>query len=174
MGIKKNIKEADRVVIGIDPGTGRCGFAIINLKSQNANLKIKTLELVDCGVIETKANTPLDERLKIIFNKITELIKTYKPQEMAIEELFFVKNIKTGISVSHARGVIILAAKLANLEIFEYKPNSVKSAIVGFGHATKDQIQKMLKIHLKGCNITQDDAADAAAIALTHLQTVKR
>jgi len=155
----------ERTILGIDPGTGRCGYAV--LKTENERRKT---EIADCGCIETKAKTPLPERLQIIFEKISDLIKKHNVTEMAIEELFFVKNIKTGISVSHARGVIMLAGELARLEIAEYKPNEIKLAITGYGHATKEQMSKMLGLHLKGCNIKQDDTADAIAVALYHLQ----
>ena len=170
------MKDKGRVILGIDPGTGRCGFAVVSSSQGSAvsGRRGNSPKLIDCGCIETKANTPLDERLEVIFKKITDLIKVYKPEEMAIEELFFVKNIKTGMSVAHARGVIILAARLAKVPHFEYKPNEVKLAITGYGHADKNQIRKMLTLHLKGCNIKQDDAADAVAVALCHLQMARK
>jgi crossover junction endodeoxyribonuclease RuvC len=161
-----------RVILGIDPGTGRCGWAVLQLKVKSEKLKVNSgLTLLDCGLIETPANTPLSDRLKIIFEKITELIQKYDPTEMAIEELFFVKNVKTGVSVAHARGVIMLAGELANIPVFEYKPNEIKLAIAGHGHADKGQMAKMLKLHLKNCTVRQDDTVDAVAVALTHLQT---
>lgn len=174
-----------RTILGIDPGTGRCGWAIL------ARLKVKSArpaklgmagpkgkvnnstQLVDCGCIETKVNTPLPERLELIYKTVCDLIEKYHPTDLAIEELFFVKNIKTGISVSQARGVVILAAKQAKIPIFEYKPNEIKLAIAGYGHATKEQMAKMIKLHLKGCNIKQDDTADAVAVALHHIQNHK-
>lgn len=164
----------ERKVLGIDPGTGRCGWAVVKLKIKRAKLKIeRNLELVDCGCIETKARTPLPERLEIIYKKIAALIKSHRPGEMAVEEIFFVKNVKTGISVAQARGVVILAGRLAGLEIFEYKPNEIKLGVTGYGHADKNQMRQMLKLHLKGCMIKQDDAADAVAVALHHLQRRK-
>jgi len=160
--------KIDRTILGIDPGTGRLGWAILRSKPGVATV------LVDCGCIETKANTPLADRLENIYKQISAIIKKHQPKEMAVEELFFVKNIKTGISVAHARGVILLMAKQNGLEIFDYKPNEIKLAICGHGHADKSQIAKMLKLHIKGCIIKQDDAADAVAVALTHLQTNRR
>lgn len=162
-------------VLGIDPGTGRLGWAVLEtqslkVKSKNYN---NTPKLISCGLIETPANTKLDKRLKIIFEELGSVIKKYNPDELAIEELFFVKNVKTAISVSHARGVAMLTSSLKNLEIYEYKPNVIKLAIAGYGHASKDQIVKMLKLHLKGCSIKQDDTADAIAVALCHLQLRK-
>ena len=166
-------------ILGIDPGTGRLGWAIIEVKSQK--LKVKSggqkkngPELISCGLIETPGKTPLPDRLSVIYEQLEKIIKKYRPDQLAIEELFFVKNVKTAISVSHARGVAMLSAKLANLEIFEYKPNEIKLAVTGYGHANKDQIVKMLKLHLKGCSIKQDDTADAVAVALTHLQSNSR
>jgi len=161
-----------RVILGIDPGTGRCGWAIVRIKNKELRIKNEDgVELAECGLIETPAKTPLADRLKIIFEKITELIKKYDPTELAIEELFFVKNVKTGISVAHARGVIMLAGELAKIPVFEYKPNEIKLAIAGHGHANKEQMTKMLKLHLKNCTVRQDDTVDAVAVALTHLQT---
>lgn len=169
------VRVGERIVLGIDPGTGRCGWAL---------LKKEGPQLLECGLIETPAKTPLADRLEIIFEKITELIAQYCPTEMAIEELFFVKNIKTGISVAHARGAIMLAAKQAKVPIYEYKPNEIKLAIAGFGHADKGQMARMVKMHLKSSgptrsglkesvkwdSVKQDDTVDAVAIALTHLQ----
>lgn len=162
-------------ILGIDPGTGRLGWAVLETQSLKAKSKNynNIPKLISCGLIETPANTKLDKRLKIIFEELGNVIKKYNPDELAIEELFFVKNVKTAISVSHARGVAMLTSSLKNLEIYEYKPNVIKLAIAGYGHASKDQIVKMLKLHLKGCSIKQDDTADAIAVALCHLQLRK-
>lgn len=162
-------------ILGIDPGTGRLGWAVLETQSLKAKSKNynNIPKLISCGLIETPANTKLDKRLKIIFEELGSVIKKYNPDELAIEELFFVKNVKTAISVSHARGVAMLTSSLKNLEIYEYKPNVIKLAIAGYGHASKDQIVKMLKLHLKGCSIKQDDTADAIAVALCHLQLRK-
>lgn len=161
-------------ILGIDPGTGRLGWAVLETQSLKVKSKnYNTPKLISCGLIETPANTKLDKRLKIIFEELGSVIKKYNPDELAIEELFFVKNVKTAISVSHARGVAMLTSSLKNLEIYEYKPNVIKLAIAGYGHASKDQIVKMLKLHLKGCSIKQDDTADAIAVALCHLQLRK-
>jgi crossover junction endodeoxyribonuclease RuvC len=127
------------------------------------------IELVDCGCVQTKAHTPLPERLEIISDKIEEVVAKYKPTELAIEELFFVKNVKTGISVAHARGVAILMCKKAGMEIHEYKPNEIKSSVAGYGHATKDQMMKMVAVHIRGCQVTQDDTVDAIAVALCYI-----
>jgi len=186
----------ERVVLGIDPGTGRMGWAIVGRSSvvsrqspvasgrssvvggwlngpQTTNHRPQT-NLVSCGLIETPPKTPASKRLKVIYKEITKIVKKYQPTELAIEELFFVKNVKTAISVAQARGVVMLACELAKIPIFEYKPNEVKLAIAGFGHADKSQMRKMLKLHLKGCRIKQDDTVDAISVALTHLQINKK
>jgi len=154
--------EKIRRILGIDPGTGRLGWSILKCA------KGQSTELSGYGCLETVANTPLPERLEYIYKEVGKIIEKYRPDELAIEELFFVKNVKTGMSVAHARGVVILVASQNKLKIAEYKPNEIKVAITGYGHADKDQIRKMLKLHLKGCNIKQDDAADAVAVALCH------
>ena len=171
--INRRKREPSPCVLGIDPGTGKLGWAVLE---KNKELRIKNqgeIQLLDCGLIETPANTPLADRLELIFNELQKVIKKYKPDAMAIEELFFVKNVKTGISVAHARGVAMLCGKQGSMDIFEYKPNEIKLGIAGFGHATKEQIIKMLKLHLPGCSIKQDDTADAVAVALYHLQVQK-
>lgn len=164
------MKEGE-TVLGVDPGTGRLGWAVLEVRLNERNSK--EVVIVECGLIETKTNQDLSERLEIIYTKISEIIKKYRPQKLAIEELFFVKNIKTGISVAHARGVVMLAAKLNSMEIFEYKPNEIKLNIAGYGHATKEQMQKMIKCHIRDCDIKQDDTVDAVAVALTYLQRPK-
>lgn len=172
------------VVLGIDPGTGRLGWAVVSSQSSAASHRIisagrhgpktdRSVQLMNCGLIETDKKQLLPKKLSIIFNKVSAVIEEYHPDVMAIEEIFFVKNIKTGISVAHARGVAILAADLNNMEVFEYKPNEIKLSVTGYGHATKDQIQRMLKCHIKNCDIKQDDTADAVAVALTYLQRPK-
>lgn len=182
-------EKHERTILGVDPGTGRLGWGIVSkgLRMQDTGLrgnnfmpktcelspKPNIIDLVDCGLLETAANTPLSDRLEFIFNGLKEVIKKYEPTELAIEELFFVKNVKTGISVAHARGVAMLAAKLANMSVDEYKPNEIKLGICGYGHADKKQMQKMVELHIRGCKIKQDDAADAVAVALYHLQVGK-
>lgn len=163
-----NLNSNNRTVLGIDPGTGRLGWAVVEEQRNPASVK-----LVDCGLVETKANTPLAERLGLIFDQLDKVAKKYKPEVMAIEELFFVKNVKTGISVAHARGVAMLVGVQNKLEIFEYKPNEIKLGVCGYGHADKKQIAKMIELHIRGCKIEQDDTADAVAVALYHLQVNK-
>lgn len=154
-------------VIGIDPGTGITGFGIIEADSQAA-------KLVDAGVIRTPANTPLEERLETIHQELADIIKQTKPEQGAIEKLFFARNVTTAFAVSHARGVVMLALKQAKIPVYEYTPLQVKMAITGYGRATKRQIQEMVRVLLKLETIPKpDDAADALAAALTHTQTTR-
>lgn len=154
-------------ILGIDPGIALVGYGIIDIKGSKAIM-------IDYGVIKTEAELDLPERLKIIYNLLTELIEAYKPDEVAIEELFFNKNVKTAITVGHARGVQILACKMQGLEIFEYTPLQIKQAITGYGRADKNQIQEMVKFLLNLSEIPKpDDASDALAVALTHGSALK-
>ncbi len=147
-------------IIGIDPGTGILGFGVIDA----ARGKTK---LVTAGVIRTPAHTPLPDRLGEIYNSLTEIIEETKPDVMAIEKLFFSKNITTAISVSHARGVAMLTGKQADLRIEEYTPNEIKQSITGYGAATKRQMQEMVRIQLGLSEVPKpDDCADALAAAI--------
>ncbi len=145
-------------ILGIDPGTGICGFGVI-----------EGSRAIDYGVISTPPHTPLPERLLDIYDSLHEIISQNHPAVMAIEKLFFKQNITTGISVAEARGVCLLVAKQCNLPIFEYAPNQIKSAICGYGQAHKPQIQEMVRRHLGLKSVPQpDDAADALAVAIVH------
>jgi len=150
-------------ILGIDPGTGRVGWGVV-LKENGVE------SMVDCGCFETKANSPLPERLGKIYDFLTKLIKEHKPDAFACESLFFATNAKTAFDVGAARGVILLTAEQSHLPIFQYTPLQVKSSLTGYGKAEKHQIQFMVTkiLHLKETP-KPDDAADAVAIALTHL-----
>lgn len=146
-------------ILGIDPGTGICGFGVI----ENGT------KAIDYGVISTPPRTPLPERLLDIYNSLHEIIDQNQPEVMAIEKLFFKQNITTGISVAEARGVCLLVAKQYNLPIFEYAPNQIKKAICGYGQAHKPQVQEMVRVQLGLKSVPQpDDAADALAVAIVH------
>ena len=148
-------------ILGIDPGTGICGFGVIEIKPRP--------KLIDCGVISTPPHTPLPDRLLDIYNSLHEIIKLNSPDCISIEKLFFMQNISTGISVAEARGIVLLVAKQEKLPIFEYSPNEIKKAMTGYGHANKKQIQEMVRLHLNLKEIIKpDDAADALAAAITH------
>ncbi|MEX1995277.1 MAG: crossover junction endodeoxyribonuclease RuvC [Candidatus Saccharimonadales bacterium] len=150
-------------IIGIDPGTGILGFGVIDVA------KGGKLTLVDGGVIRTPAHQPLDERLMEIYRHVASVISKTRPEIMVVERLFFAQNVTTAMSVSHARGVVILAGKLANLEIAEYTPLQIKMALTGYGRADKKQMQEMVKILLRLKEVPRpDDCADALAAAITH------
>ena len=154
-------------IIGIAPGTGILGFGVIEIKNDN-------VVLLDAGVITTPAHTPLEERLEEIHNSLSDIIKENEPHAMSIEKLFFNKNVTTAMSVSHARGVAMLAGQKAGLTIHEYTPLEIKMAITSYGKADKKQVQEMVRILLKLKHIPKpDDAADALAAALTHAQSMR-
>jgi crossover junction endodeoxyribonuclease RuvC len=156
-----------KTILGIDPGTGIVGFGII--KSDGFNH-----QLVTAGVIRTEPNTKLETRLKTIYDELVEIIEEFKPDSAAVEKLFFAQNVTTAISVSHARGVMLLAINQGGLSLAEYTPLQIKQSITGYGRATKKQIQQMVQAMLKLKEpIKQDDCADALAIALMHASSAK-
>lgn len=162
-------------ILAIDPGYGRCGWAILE-KVESRKWKVKNcdIKLIACDLIETNKQHNIFDRLKEIYDAVDYVIKKYQPTEMAIESLFWFKNQKTAMAVAEARGAIIAAAKNHHLTISEYTPLQVKQAVVGYGKATKMQIQKMISLHLPKQHVAkQDDTADAIAIGLTHIQTKK-
>jgi crossover junction endodeoxyribonuclease RuvC len=147
-------------ILGIDPGTATTGFGVIEKKSGK-------VEAIDFGVISTSKKLPMQLRLNIIYQDLTEIIKQHKPDVISVEKLFFVKNITTGISVGQARGVVLLTAAQADLELAEYTPLQVKQSVTGYGQASKKQVQEMVAKILKLKTLPHpDDAADALAIAI--------
>lgn len=153
------------VILGIDPGLERVGYGVIETGKGN------NYTLLDYGIIKTPAHHPTVERLVMIEKGVEQLLTKYNPQAVAIEELFFTKNITTGIVVAEARGVIMVTAQKLCGQLFEYTPNQIKQAITGWGGAEKQQIQQMVKFLLKMPTVPKpDDAADALAVALTHAQ----
>lgn len=151
-------------IIGIDPGTGILGFGVVDVKNGKVTV-------VDAGVISTPAHTPLDERLEEIYDGLTEIIADTKPDVMSIEKLFFARNVTTAMSVSHARGVAMLAGRKAKLPIAEYTPMQIKQTLTGYGKADKKQMQEMVRLQLGLREVPKpDDAADALATAITHYQ----
>ncbi len=150
-------------VLGIDPGYGIVGFGIIDSKIE--------IDVIDYGVISTPKELSLPERLEIIYSSLCSLIKSYKPDVVAVEELFYFRNQTTIIPVAEARGVILLACKKNQVQIFEYTPLQIKQALTGNGRAEKSQIQFMVKTILGINKIPKpDDAADALAVAICHSQ----
>ncbi len=162
-----NSKRSIRI-LGIDPGTGICGFGIIDVaRSQTAMLS--TAKAVDYGVISTPPHTPLSDRLLDIYESLHQIIKQNQPDLVSVEKLFFSKNITTGISVAEARGIVLLVCRQHNLPVFEYTPNEIKKTLTGYGAADKKQMQEMVRLHLNLEQIPKpDDAADALATAIVH------
>ena len=156
------------IILGIDPGIATLGFGVIE-KDERGNFRA-----IDCGVVTTPKEEGLPVRLAMLEEGIQRVLEKYHPDEVAMEELFFSKNITTGIAVAHARGVILLTAIKECGKIFEYTPLQIKQALTGYGRADKNQIQQMVKtmLGLKGIP-RPDDAADALAVALCHSQTNK-
>ena len=150
------------IILGIDPGLATIGFGVLKFERNR-------FTTIDHGAIITPPHTPVHERLKMIYEGIQGLIDMYKPDDLAIEELFFNTNQKTIITVCEARGVILLCAHQNNLDISEYTPLQVKQSVVGYGRAEKKQVQTMVKNILNLEKIPKpDDAADALAIAVCH------
>lgn len=152
-----------RIILGLDPGIADTGYGVI----RDDGGKISCLAY---GSIKTSPKDDLITRLDILHKELTAVIKKYKPDLVSVEELFFSKNVKTALTVGHARGVILLTLKQNNLAVFEFKPSQVKQAVACYGAADKAQVQKMVKMLLKLKEIPKpDDAADALAIAMCAL-----
>lgn len=149
-------------ILGLDPGIGRTGWGIIEVQGVKNSI-------IDFGCFETKPNSPVVERLTLLYNWLEELLKNEKPDVMAIEELFFNTNAKTALIVGQARGVMLLAAGQMKMPVAVYTPLQVKIALTGYGRADKNQIGQLVKTLLKLSTIPKlDDTTDALAIALTH------
>lgn len=149
-------------ILGIDPGTGILGFGVIEVKGQQA-------QLVDAGVIRTPVKEDDAVRLETIYEELTDIITNTHPAVMAVEKLFFARNVTTAMTVAQARGVVLLCGRQTGLTIFEYTPLQIKQAITGYGQADKKQIQEMVRVLLKLQDVPKpDDCADALATALTH------
>lgn len=147
-------------IIGIDPGTGILGFGVIDAAGS-------TTKLVTAGVVRTPPHTPLPERLEEIYTSLNEIITETKPSVMAIEKLFFARNVTTAMSVSHARGVAMLAGQQAGMIIEEYTPLQIKQTLTGYGRAGKKQVQEMVRLQLGLSEVPKpDDCADALAAAI--------
>jgi crossover junction endodeoxyribonuclease RuvC len=155
------------IILGIDPGYARVGWGVLEV--QNSEFRIKNY-----GCIETLKTSESQDRLVDIYKQVSVLIKKYKPDVLAIEELFFTNNAKTAFKVGEARGVIILAGAMQKIPVFSYTPLQVKIAVTGYGNADKTQVGKMIKAILKLKGIPKlDDVSDAIAVALTHAFTKK-
>lgn len=154
------------IILGIDPGLATLGYGVIEADNQNRRL-------IQFGTLTTPAGQPMPQRLRAIYQGMNQLMDIYQPDDVAFEELFFSKNITTGIAVSHARGVALLAVVQRTENLYEYTPMQIKQAVTGWGGADKHQMQQMVKMLLKMKDIARpDDAADALAVALTHANSM--
>lgn len=154
------------LALGIDPGTATTGYGLVRL------LPNGSLLAVSYGVITTPKDSPAPVRLATFYEQLCALLQEFHPDTAAVEKLFFQRNITTAIAVGQARGVALLALAQAGLEVYEYTPNEIKQAVAGYGSADKRQVQDMVRVLLALDDIPRpDDAADALAIAITHLNT---
>jgi len=155
------------LVLGIDPGTAITGYGLVHENDEG-------LALVDCGVITTPADQPLPQRLQTIYRGLAAIIGQHRPDQVAVEELFFSRNVRTALSVGQARGVVLLAAAEAGLPLHEYKPLEVKQTVAGYGGADKRQVQEMVRMLLHLEQVPEpDDAADAVAVAVCHVHSAR-
>lgn len=154
------------LALGIDPGTATTGYGLVHIEPDGSLVAVKY------GVILTPKEATASARLVILYDQLQDLLKEYHPQLAAVEKLFFARNVTTAIAVGQARGVVMLAIEQAGIEVFEYTPKEVKNAVAGYGGAEKRQVQEMVRALLQLDSIPKpDDAADALAIAITHLNT---
>lgn len=150
------------LILGVDPGIAILGFGLVRYEAGR-------FAVTGYGAIKTDAGVSISGRLTRIYDELTDIIEKYKPDAIAVEELFFNKNIKTALTVGHARGVAVLAGAKSNVPVYEYTPLQVKQAVVGYGRAEKRQMQQMVKILLNLREVPKpDDVADALAVAICH------
>ena len=155
------------IILGVDPGIATVGYGVVELVGNK-------YRVIDYGAILTPSDQLFPDRLRSVYDQLNDVIIKHRPDDLAIEELFFNKNVKTAIKVGHARGVEILAAVNHDLEVYEYTPLQVKQAVVGYGRAEKRQVQEMVKILLNLEKIPKpDDVADALAVAICHGSSLK-
>lgn len=151
------------ITLGVDPGTALLGYGLVR--------GFDDPELISYGVVETTPDEPMERRLVRLYEGVWELIRTHSPDVLAIEQLFFARNVTTALAVGQARGVVLLAAAQHGMDVYEYKPSVVKQTISGYGKADKPQMQEMVRMQLGLQSIPKpDDAADALAVALCHVQ----
>jgi crossover junction endodeoxyribonuclease RuvC len=148
-------------ILGIDPGTGVTGYGIIDVEGNR-------IRHVDNGIIKTRSSEVLPLRLKTIYDNLTSILKEFSPESVAIEQVFMAKNPRAALTLGHARGTAVIAAVNLGMSVHEYSALQVKSAVVGYGHASKQQVQQMVKVLLNLPEVAQEDAADALAVAICH------
>jgi crossover junction endodeoxyribonuclease RuvC len=150
------------LVLGVDPGSQVTGYGLVEKKNDN-------LTCIHSGHITSSSKIPFYERIHKIFQTMVLVMDHYGPQEMAIEDMFYAKNIKTSLKLGHARGAVLIAAVQCGIQIFEYTPLEIKKSVVGYGRATKEQVRSMVRIILKLKSTPNLDISDALAAAICHL-----
>lgn len=155
------------IILGIDPGLAISGYGIINYSGNK-------FEVIDYGAVITESTEEFPKRLKKLYDSYMNIFEVYKPEAVAIEELFYNKNTKTAIAIAEARGIHLLAAENKSIPLYEYTPLQVKQGIVGYGRAEKKQIQEMVRVILKLDAVPKpDDVADGLALAICHAHSLK-
>lgn len=154
------------LALGIDPGTATTGYGLVRIEPDGSLVAVKY------GVLLTPKESTASARLVMLYNQLRDVLNEFNPELAAVEKLFFARNVTTALAVGQARGVVMLAIEQAGIEVFEYTPKEVKNAVAGYGGADKRQVQEMVRALLQLDSIPKpDDAADALAIAITHLNT---
>ena len=153
-------------VLGVDPGSRVTGYGLVEKRNNQ-------MTYIHSGCIRSPGNVPFPQRIHHIFNGIVEIVERYRPQEMAIEDIFYAKNVQSSLKLGHARGAVLVAAVQCNARIFEYSPLEIKKSVVGYGNATKEQVRFMVQIILKLKDHLNLDAADALAVAICHMNWLR-
>jgi crossover junction endodeoxyribonuclease RuvC len=150
------------LVLGVDPGSRVTGYGLVEKR-------MNQMTYIDAGAIAPSARLPFYQRIHAIFQAISEIMEKYRPEEMAIEDVFYEKNVKSSLKIGHARGAVLVAAVRCSVKIFEYSPLEIKKSVVGYGRATKEQVRAMTQVILKLKGRPTLDASDALATAICHL-----
>lgn len=154
------------LVLGVDPGSRVTGYGLVEKRANR-------MTCIDAGTICTSNQIPFYERIHEIFHSMVEIMSRYRPQEMAVEDIFFAKNVKSSLKIGHARGAVLIAAVQCGVGIFEYAPMEIKKSVVGYGRATKEQVRSMTQVILNLRTKTALDASDALAAAICHLNWMR-
>jgi crossover junction endodeoxyribonuclease RuvC len=159
-------EAAGRVILGLDPGTASTGYGVVSVCGNR-------FRALDDGVVQTSSKLALEQRLELIFTQVAEILEKHHPDSTAVESLFFNTNVSTALAVGHARGVAMLACARAGCGVFEYTPQQVKLAVVGYGKATKEQVMEMVRVLLGLAEVAKPDhASDALGVAICHANTL--
>jgi crossover junction endodeoxyribonuclease RuvC len=159
--------ERERLILGIDPGSIATGFGLVTYQSGGR------LQYLESGVIRTSGHQGFASRLKILYDGIFDIISEYHPEDAAFEEVFLATNVRAALKLGHARAAVLMAAINSGLDVFEYSPLEIKKAVVGYGRAEKQQVQKMVTIILNLRKTPPKDASDALAVAVCHAHSLK-